>query len=38
MGKNYSHLSYGERLSIMDGLRDGLSVRAIARALKRDPS
>ncbi|MEQ8818520.1 MAG: hypothetical protein RIM96_01830, partial [Thalassobaculum sp.] len=26
MGKSYSHLSYGERLSIMDGLRDGLSV------------
>ena len=38
MGKSYSHLSYGERLSIVDGLRDGLSVRAIARTLKRAPS
>ena len=38
MGKSYSHLSYGERLSIMDGLRDGMSVRAIARTLMRDPA
>lgn len=38
MGKSYSHLSYGERLSIADGLRDGLGVRAIARTLERAPA
>ena len=36
MGAGYSHLSYGERLAIMDGRRDGLSMRAIARMLRRD--
>ena len=38
MGTSYSHLSYGERLAIADGLRDGLSKRAIARLLRRDVS
>jgi transposase, IS30 family len=38
MGKCYSHLSYGERISIFDGQRAGLSVQAIARGLKRSPS
>jgi IS30 family transposase len=33
----YSHLSYVERLEIADGERAGLSLRAIARRLKRDP-
>jgi IS30 family transposase len=33
----YSHLSYVERLEIADGQRAGLSLRAIARRLKRDP-
>ncbi|MFA6114595.1 MAG: IS30 family transposase [Sphingomonas sp.] len=34
---SYSHLSYVERLEIADGQRAGLSLRAIARRLKRDP-
>jgi len=38
MGECYSHLSYWERLVVASGLRDGLSVRAIARTLSRDPS
>lgn len=38
MGARYGHLSYGERLAIGDGLRDGLSLRAIARRLGRHPS
>ena len=38
MGASYSHLSYAERLVIMDGARDGLSLRAIARRLNRDPA
>jgi IS30 family transposase len=38
MGSGYSHLSYGERLAIMDGRREGLSMRAIARMLGRDPA
>jgi IS30 family transposase len=38
MGAGYSHLSYVERLAIMDGVRDGLSMRAIARMLRRDPA
>jgi len=33
----YSHLSYVERLAIADGQREGLSMRAIARMLRRDP-
>jgi IS30 family transposase len=33
----YSHLSYVERLEISEGQRDGLSLRAIARRLRRDP-
>jgi IS30 family transposase len=37
MGKGYEHLSYAERLMIADGQRQGLSMRAIARMLKRDP-
>jgi hypothetical protein len=35
MGACYSHLSYRERLAIMDGRRNGLGVRAIARGLGR---
>ena len=38
MGVCYEHLSYVERLSIDEGRRAGLSVRAIARTLKRAPS
>jgi IS30 family transposase len=38
MGACYSHLSYRERLAIMDGRRNGLGVRAIARGLGRDAS
>jgi len=38
MGAGYSHLSYAERLAIMEGRRDGLSLRAIARRLRRDPA
>jgi IS30 family transposase len=38
MGTCYEHLSYVERLSIDEGLRSGLSLRAIARRLKRAPS
>ena len=38
MGECYNHLSYAERLSIDEGRRAGLSLRAIARRLKRDPS
>jgi IS30 family transposase len=38
MGAGYTHLNYGERLAIMDGRRDGLSMRAIARMLGRDPA
>ena len=38
MGECYSHLSYVERLSIDEGLRAGLSLRAIARRLDRAPS
>ena len=34
---SYSHLSYVERIEIADGQRAGLSLRAIARRLKRDP-
>ena len=37
MASRYNHLGYAERLAITDGRRDGLSVRAIARALRRDP-
>ena len=38
MGDCYSHLTYVERLTVASGRRDGLSVRAIARTLNRDPS
>jgi IS30 family transposase len=38
MGACYDHLSYVDRLSIDEGLRAGLSLRAIARKLKRAPS
>ncbi len=38
MGECYDHLSYVERLSIDEGRRAGLSLRAIARKLKRAPS
>jgi IS30 family transposase len=38
MGKCYSHLSYADRSAIADGQRAGLSMRAIARMLKRDPA
>ena len=38
MGTCYEHLSYVERLAIADGQRKGLSMRAIARMLKRDPA
>ena len=38
MGKRYGQLSYRERLTIADGVRKGFSARAIARALKRNPS
>ena len=38
MGVCYEHLSYVDRLSIDEGRRAGLSVRAIARTLKRAPS
>jgi IS30 family transposase len=38
MGACYEHLSYVDRLSIDEGLRAGLSLRAIARKLKRAPS
>ena len=38
MGASYEHLSYVERLSIDEGRRAGLSLRAIARRLKRAPS
>lgn len=34
---SYQHLSYVERLTIADGRRRGLSMRAIARMLGRDP-
>ena len=37
MAAGYGHLGYAERLAIMDGRRDGLGVRAIARRLGRDP-
>jgi transposase, IS30 family len=38
MGACYEHLSYVDRLAIGDGRRAGLSMRAIARMLKRAPS
>ncbi len=38
MGECYEHLSYVERLSIDEGRRAGLSLRAIARRLNRAPS
>lgn len=38
MGECYSHLSYVERLTIDEGLRAGLSSRAIARRLGRAAS
>ena len=38
MGAFYEHLGYVERLSIAEGERSGLSIRAIARMLKRSPS
>ena len=38
MGECYDHLSYVERLSIDEGRRAGLSLRAIARRLARAPS
>ena len=38
MGACYEHLGYVERLSIAEGERSGLSIRAIARMLKRSPS
>jgi transposase, IS30 family len=38
MGACYDHLSYVDRLSIDEGRRAGLSLRAIARKLKRAPS
>jgi transposase, IS30 family len=38
MGACYEHLSYVDRLSIDEGCRAGLSLRAIARKLKRAPS
>jgi transposase, IS30 family len=38
MGVCYGHLGYVDRLSIDEGLRAGLSLRAIARKLKRAPS
>jgi transposase, IS30 family len=38
VGTRYEQLSFRERLTISDGLRKGLSVRAIARTLKRNPS
>ena len=38
MGACYDHLGYVERLSIDEGLRAGLSLRAIARKLRRAPS
>ena len=38
MGVCYEHLGYVERLSIADEQRRGLSIRAIARMLKRSPS
>lgn len=38
MGACYEHLSYVERLSIDEGRRCGLSIRAIARRLDRAPS
>ena len=38
MGTCYEHLNYVERLSISEGIRAGLSLRAIARKLSRAPS
>jgi IS30 family transposase len=38
MGACYEHLSYVDRLSIDQGKLSGLSLRAIARKLKRAPS
>ena len=38
MGACYEHLGYVERLAIADEQRRGLSIRAIARMLKRSPS
>jgi IS30 family transposase len=38
MGASYCHLSYRERLAIMEGRGKGLGVRAIARGLGRDPA
>ena len=38
MGKHYSHLESSERAVIMVMLREGSSLRAIARRLERDPS
>jgi len=38
VGASYEQLSYAERLVIDSGRREGLSVRAIARTLNRDPS
>jgi IS30 family transposase len=36
--RKYQHLSYEERSTIALGLQQGMSVRAIARALGRSPS
>jgi IS30 family transposase len=36
--RKYEHLSYEERSTIALGLQQGMSVRAIARALGRSPS
>ena len=38
MGACYEHLSYVDRIEIAGGRRAGLSIRAIARMLKRTPS
>jgi IS30 family transposase len=35
--RKYEHLSYEERSTIALGLQQGMSVRAIARALGRSP-
>jgi len=37
MASHYRQLGYAERLAIMDGRREGLGVRAIARGIGRDP-
>lgn len=38
MGKQYSHLSFADRVYLENGIRDGLSLRFMARRLGRSAS